>query len=108
MGAAAVADAAVKAGARGAAVARISEARRLRAAGFSAPILLLGGLDAEDDAEVLEKCLTPTLADWPTAQRLARAARSTGRVLAAQGKVDTAITRYRPPQAQALGVVRRL
>src|SRR5213075_229185 len=67
MGAAVVADAAVKAGARGAAVARISEARRLRAAGFTAPVLLLGGLDADDDDEVIEQRLTPTLADWPTA-----------------------------------------
>src|SRR6266850_8174021 len=60
MGAAAVARAAVKAGARGAAVARISEARRLRAAGFTAPILLLGGLDPEDDVEVIKAHLTPT------------------------------------------------
>src|ERR1700716_4094766 len=60
MGAAAVADAAVNAGARGAAVARLSEARRLRAAGFSKPILLMGGLDPGDDAEVVESQLTPT------------------------------------------------
>ena len=108
MGAAAVADAAVKAGARGAAVARVSEARRLRAAGFSAPILLLGGLDAEDDAEVLEQSLTPTLADWPTTQRLAAAARSAGRVLDVQVKVDTGMTRYGAPQDEALGIVRGL
>src|SRR5207302_5236910 len=50
MGAAAVAQAAVKAGARGAAVARVSEARRLREAGFADPILLLGGLDPDDYA----------------------------------------------------------
>jgi alanine racemase len=108
MGAAAVADAAVKAGARGAAVARISEARRLRAAGFSAPILLLGGLDAEDDAEVIEKSLTPTLADWPTAQRLAKAANTAGRVLDVQVKVDTGMTRYGAPQDEALAIVRGL
>src|ERR1700694_2812067 len=52
MGAAAVAQAAVLAGARGAAVARLSEARRLRAAGFEQSILLLGGLDGEDCAEI--------------------------------------------------------
>lgn len=108
MGAAAVAEAAVKAGARGAAVARISEARRLRGAGFSAPILLLGGLDAEDDAEVLEKCLTPTLADWPTAQRLATTARAAGQVLDVQVKVDTGMTRYGAPQEEALAIVRGL
>src|SRR6266852_2334927 len=108
MGAAAVAQAAVKAGARGAAVARISEARRLRAAGFTAPILLLGGLDAEDDAEVLDKCLTPTLADWPTAQRLAAAARTAGHVLDVQVKVDTGMTRYGAPHDEALAIVRGL
>src|ERR1700694_1435285 len=54
MGATAGAEAAVNAGARGAAVARIAEARRMRAGGFSRPILLLGGLDPDDDAEVLE------------------------------------------------------
>src|SRR6266568_4126079 len=74
MGAAAVAVAALKAGARGAAVARISEARRLRSAGFAGSILLLGGLDPEDDTEIVAKQLTPTLADWPTALRLAAAA----------------------------------
>src|SRR5437879_3775874 len=74
MGAAAVARAAVEAGARGAAVDRIGEARRLRAAGFTLPILLMGGLDKDDDAEVIDQCLTPTLADWATAQRLAAAA----------------------------------
>src|SRR5438132_5317256 len=68
MGAAAVARAAVEAGARGAAVARLSEARRLRAAGFSAPILLLGGVDADDCAEIVDACLTPTVTDWSTAQ----------------------------------------
>ena len=75
MGASAVANAAVQAGARGAAVARIGEARRLRSAGFRMPILLLGGLDAEDCAEVVASGLTPSLSDWPTAQRLAEEAR---------------------------------
>src|SRR3979411_2523613 len=55
MGAAAVAQAAVAAGARGAAVARITEARRLRATGFSAPILLLGGLHHGDEPRGLHK-----------------------------------------------------
>src|SRR5260370_2287672 len=67
MGAAAVAQAAVEAGARGAAVARVSEARRLRQAGFRAPILLLGGLDPEDYSEVIGLGLVPTLSDWSTA-----------------------------------------
>src|SRR6267378_1717215 len=61
MGAAAVAQAAVEAGARGAAVARIGEARRLRQSGFAEPILLLGGLDPEDFTEIISLKLTPTL-----------------------------------------------
>src|SRR5258708_28010292 len=62
MGAAAVADTAVKAGARGAAVARLSESRRLRTAGFSPPIFLLRRLYAENDAQVISHSLTPPLA----------------------------------------------
>src|SRR3954451_19468253 len=60
MGGVAVAKAAIDAGARGAAVARISEARQLRAAGFEAPVLLLGGLDPSDALEVARLDLTPT------------------------------------------------
>src|SRR5579859_7775142 len=97
MGAAAVARAAVQAGARGAAVARLSEARRLRAAGFSEPILLLGGLDPQDCAEVVDQSLTPTISDWPTAEHLAAAAQAVGRTLEVQVKVDTGMTRFGAP-----------
>src|SRR6266851_9450787 len=71
MGAAAVAQAAVEAGARGAAVARINEARRLRQSGFSKPILLLGGLDPEDYADVMRLGLNPTVSNWTTVEGLA-------------------------------------
>src|ERR1700736_1491114 len=86
MGAAAVAKAAVQAGARGAAVARIGEARRLRSAGFGQPILLLGGVDAEDSAEVVARRLTPSISDWPTVQRLNTTAGAAGQVLGVQVK----------------------
>src|SRR5579864_535749 len=78
MGAAAVAQAAVEAGARGAAVARVSEARRLRQAGFKQPILLLGGLDPEDYGEVIRLGVTPTVTDWSTVEGLAAEARAAG------------------------------
>src|SRR5437764_5874143 len=71
MGAAAVARVAVEAGARGAAVARLSEARRLRSAGFPQPILLLGGIDPADCAEIVDSGLTTTITAWPTAPHLA-------------------------------------
>jgi alanine racemase len=108
MGAAAVAQAAVDAGARGAAVARLSEARRLRAAGFTEPILLLGGLDAQDCGEVVASCLTPTISDWPTAEHLATAAQAVARTLDVQVKVDTGMTRYGAPPEEAMAIVRGL
>jgi len=108
MGAAAVAGAAIQAGARGAAVARISEARRLRSAGFRQPILLLGGIDAEDCREVVASGLTPSVSDWTTAQRLAHAARAAGKVLGVQVKVDTGMTRFGAPAEEAIAIVRGL
>src|SRR5690242_11624497 len=106
MGAAAVASAAVQAGARGAAVARISEARRLRQAGFGHPILLLGGLDPDDYADVIALKLTPTVTDWSTARGVAGAARVAGEVGNVQVKVDTGMTRYGGPPDEAIAIVR--
>jgi alanine racemase len=108
MGAAAVAQAAVDAGARGAAVARVSEARNLRRAGFSEPILLLGGLDPQDYADVVSLKITPTLTDWTTAQGVATVARARGERARVQIKVDTGITRYGAPPDEAMAIVRAL
>ncbi len=108
MGAPAVARAAVEAGARGAAVARVSEARQLRASGFTAPILLLGGLDPDEAAEVVRLDITATLSDWPSAQRVAAAAFEAGVVAPVQVKVDTGMTRYGAPHDEAVAIVRGL
>src|SRR5438067_5217479 len=108
MGAAAVARAAVDAGARGAAVSRVTEARRLRQAGFSEPILLLGGVDPEDYAEVVRLSLTPSVSDWSTADGLASAAHAAGENVGVHVKVDTGITRYGAPQDEAMAIVRGL
>jgi alanine racemase len=108
MGAAAVATAAVQAGARGAAVARISEARRLRQAGFTSPILLLGGLDPEDYVDVIADNLTPTVTDWPTAEGLAHAAQAQGQHIGIHVKVDTGMTRYGAPPEEAIAIARGL
>jgi alanine racemase len=108
MGASAVANAAVAAGARGAAVARLSEARLLRQAGFSAPILLLGGLHRDDCAEAIDLHLSPTVADWATAEHLASAAYARGAIASIQIKVDTGITRFGAPPDEAIAMVRGL
>jgi alanine racemase len=106
MGAAAVAQAAIEAGARGAAVARISEARRLRQAGVGGSILLLGGLDPADYADVVRLGVTPTITDWPTAEGVAAAAFAAGAVCKIHVKVDTGITRYGAPPDEATAIVR--
>jgi alanine racemase len=106
MGAAAVAQAAVDAGARGAAVARLSEARRLRQAGFGEPILLLGGVDPEDCAEVIRLGLSPTVSDWTTLEGLAAAASAVDAMCNVHVKVDTGITRYGAPPDEAMAMVR--
>jgi alanine racemase len=108
LGAAAVAQAAVAAGARGAAVARVGEAERLRRAGFEAPILLLGGIDVDDCPTLIEQRITPTLTDWATAEALATSAAARGIVQPVQVKVDTGMTRYGAPQAEAMAIVRAL
>src|SRR5204863_285326 len=92
---------------RGAAVSRVSEARRLRQAGFWEPILLLGGLDPDEFAEVVAQHLTPTLTDWSSAEGVAAAAHAVGEICNVQVKVDTGMTRYgAPPHARGAGRVR--
>jgi alanine racemase len=108
LGAVEVARAAIDAGARGAAVSRLSEARRLRGAGFVEPILLLGGVDGEEAADIVALDLTPSLSTWASAERLSAAASAAGQELGVQVKVDTGMTRYGAPPDEALDIVRGL
>jgi alanine racemase len=108
MGAVAVAGAAVGAGARGAAVSRVREARLLRSSGFDKPILLLGGIDDDESDDIVALDLTPSLSLWSTAERLASAAGQAGRTLGVQVKVDTGMTRYGAPPDEAMAIVRGL
>jgi alanine racemase len=108
LGAHAVAQAAVDAGARGAAVARVSEGRRMREAGFEKPILLLSGMDADEAAQIVKLQLTPTLTTWSSAEALAAAAGNAGTTLGVQVKVDTGMTRYGAPPDEAMAIVRGL
>ncbi len=108
LGAHAVAQAAVDAGARGAAVARVSEGRRMRESGFEKPILLLSGMDADEAAQIVKLQLTPTLTTWSSAEALAAAAGNAGTTLGVQVKVDTGMTRYGAPPDEAMAIVRGL
>ena len=108
MGASAVAQRSRRCGARGVAVARISEARRLRAAGFREPILLLGGMDADGLRRDRRARADAQLTDWATAERLADAPAQRASVLGVQVKVDTGMTRYGAPPDEAMAIVRGL
>lgn len=108
LGAVAVARTALQAGARAVAVARVAEAAELRASGLAGPILLMGGWAPAEAAEVVRLDLTPTLTDWPTAERLAETAGRAGRCLGVEVKVDTGITRYGAPPDEAMAIVRGL
>jgi alanine racemase len=78
----------------------------LRQAGFAHPILLLGGLDPEDYADVVALKLTPTVTDWDTAEGVAAAAYGVGERARVQVKVDTGMTRYGAPADEAIAIVR--
>ncbi|MBV9358245.1 MAG: alanine racemase, partial [Chloroflexi bacterium] len=108
LGAVAVARAALAAGARGLAVARVSEAAELRRAGIRAPILLMGGFAPGEVDQVVELGLTPSLSDWDTAELLAGAATRAGERVDVEVKADTGITRYGAPAEEARAIVRGL
>jgi len=108
MGAAAVARAALEAGARGVAIARVAEARRLRTAGVDCPILLLGGIDPSESHAAVALQITPTLSTWATAESLQAAAARARTTLDVQVKVDTGMTRYGAPPDEAMAIVRGL
>jgi alanine racemase len=108
LGATAVAETAVKAGAIGAAVARVAEGAQLRANGFQAPILLLGAITPAQAADVVRLRLTPTVTEWATATWLAGAAHTAGMRLGIHVKVDTGMNRYGGSPAEAMALVRGL
>ncbi len=92
-GALKVADAAVRAGAGGVAVARLDEARSLRDAGFSESILVLGATaPAESRQAVLSDC-TLTVFDRRGIEALARAAAAIRRAVSVHLKIETGMGR---------------
>lgn len=108
LGATEVARAALAAGARGIAVARVAEAAQLRAEGIEAPILLLGGTAPAEADEVVRLRATPTITDWQSALRFQEVSARRDGILDVQVKVDTGITRYGAPPDVAMAIVRQL
>ena len=103
-GAAAVAQAALDAGAERCCVFSTREAETLRRAGIHAPILVLGPIRPRDYDRAARLDLTLSVADIDTAQGLAQAARAAGRRTRVHLNIDSGLSRFglRPADAPAL------
>jgi alanine racemase len=93
-GAIRVAQAALAAGAKRAAVHRLIEAVELRDGGIDAPILIMGYTPPEGAGTVVEKRLTPSVITREFAQALSVQARAASVTIPVHIKVDTGMSRY--------------
>lgn len=92
-GALAVARKAVEQGADYLAVAVLSEALELRRAGFTTPILILGGMQLEDAGLVVDYGITQTVFNLETAEALSEEAQRRGCQARVHLKIDTGMGR---------------
>ena len=100
-GAVPVARAALQAGVSAFSVATVAEGVELRAAGITAPILLLSLPLPEEADEIARARLTALCADAALGRDLARAAAAAGRTVAVHLKIDTGMGRIGCPPAAA-------
>ena len=92
-GAIAVARKAIAAGADYLAVATISEAMKLREAGFTTPLLILGLTKAENSFDVVDADLTQTVCRLDLVQALSAEAAAQGKTVKVHIAVDTGLGR---------------
>jgi alanine racemase len=104
-GAAAVARAALTAGADRLGVICIDEGEQLRRAGITAPILVMGHTPAAEAQRLVDLSLTPTVVSCDMALALSRVAGERGIEVPVHLKVDTGLNRYglSPSDAADLG-----
>ncbi|MBN2352155.1 MAG: alanine racemase [Spirochaetales bacterium] len=108
-GAVAVSKAVLSEGIESLGVATVEEGVELRAAGMTAPILLLGLFFPEEAEAVVENDITPFAADARGIESLDRAAGRAGKRAPVHLKVDTGMGRIgcRPEEAAALAALVR-
>jgi alanine racemase len=92
-GAAAAARAFVEAGASALGVSSVEEGLDLRAAGITAPVVVLGGAFPGQERAAVEQDLAVAVWSLETVRALAGAARGTGRTATLHVKVETGMTR---------------
>lgn len=100
-GAIAVARQAVQAGAEYLGVAVLEEARQLRQAGFTEPVLILGYTPEEQAGQVVAHQLTQTIYTAAQAQALSAAAQAQQRTVKVHLKIDTGMGRLGIEPAEA-------
>jgi alanine racemase len=93
-GAVEVAQTALRHGATRLAVARVNEGVQLRAAGLTAPILVLGYTPPGEVQAGVEHDLTLTVTEPPVAELISAQAQALGRQVAVHVKVDTGMGRF--------------
>jgi len=93
-GAVPVAKAAVAAGAEWLGVHSLEEGLELRGAGITSPVLILGDTLRSQAAVIVEKKLTPTVAETELPLALDRAAQDLDTTIAVHVKVDTGLNRF--------------
>ncbi len=107
-GAQAVGRAALAAGADRLAVVNVDEGQQLRAAGITAPILVLGPFPLSDARRIVELGLTPTVNSLEMALALAQAAAREGVAQPIHLKVDTGLARYGLPPREVIALAESL
>lgn len=95
-----VAPALAAAGVEQFAVALVDEARELRDLGLQQPILVMGGIFADEEEHVAALNLQPIVDDLEAARRLDQAGRQVGRIIDYHLKIDTGMGRLGLPPEQ--------
>lgn len=107
-GAVEVSRAAVEAGAKMLGVSSFYEAKQLRDAGISAPIVILGYTPAENYKDMLEYDITVTIRNLDVAKALVTAARREEKIAKVWIKVDTGMHRLGLNPGEALFFIKKL
>ena len=107
-GAVAVARIALDEGADYLAVATLSEALKLRAAGFTTPLLILGLIGAESASEIVYDNITQTVCQMDLVEALSQEAVRQGKTVKVHLKIETGMGRIGVAPKDAADMARRI
>ena len=90
------------------AVATASEALELRRAGFNTPTLIIGAVDKDDFARLIENDITLSISDLESAVLLSEAAKKANKTVKIHIKLDTGMSRLGFSASDKAGTVSRI